>query len=70
MILTALTAPSLLAISALEKKKHALIRTHKRTVQQRATQKLIQRRIIDRQRHIDLNKPGWSAPIYSVTDAG
>jgi hypothetical protein len=31
---------------------------------------LIQRRIIERQSHIDLNKPGWTAPIYSATDAG
>ena len=34
-------------------------------VQRQATRKLIQRRTIDRLKHIFSNKPGWDAPVYS-----
>ena len=46
------------------KDREKLAGIHKRTVQQRVTQRLIRRRIIEREFHLARNLPGWDASIY------
>ena len=62
--MTALIAPLLHLISRLERIEKKLAGIHKRTVQQRVTQRLIRRRIIEREFHLARNLPGWDASIY------
>ena len=65
MIATALIAPLSLVTSQLERMRRAGARTQRRAVQQQATQKLIQRQIIERRvNNLYYQKPGWDAPIY------